>query len=95
LLVEERTAPTTGVGGLQRWTSLARKLNDCRAILVSGVGETPNELLKEYGIRTVEMSGFIADGLQSVFSEGNLGALKARRQPGTKSACAGSGGGCG
>lgn len=95
LLVEERTAPVSGVGGLQRWTSLARKLNDCRAILVSGVGETPSELLKEYGIRTVEMSGFIVDGLQSVYADGNVGVLKARRQPCTKGVCAGSGGGCG
>jgi nitrogen fixation protein NifB len=93
VLVEEREV-SKGGGGLQRWTSLARSLNDCRAVLVSGVGETPREILRKSGIRPVEMGGFIADGLKTIFAGGNPGALKARKQPCTKGVCAGSGGGC-
>ena len=92
-LVEEREV-SKGGGGLQRWTSLARRLNDCRAVLVSGVGETPREILQKSGLRPVEMGGFIADGLRAIFEGGNHGTLKARRQPCTKGVCAGSGGGC-
>jgi nitrogen fixation protein NifB len=63
-------------------------------VLVSGVGETPREILLKSGIRPVEMGGFIADGLKTIFAGGNPGALKARKQPCTKGVCAGSGGGC-
>lgn len=93
LLIEEREAPKGG-GGLQRWTSLARRLNDCRAVLVSGIGETPRGILQESGIHPVEMSGFITDGLKTVFAGGNPGVLKARRNSCTQGVCAGSGGGC-
>ena len=92
-LVEERPAPPTG-GGLRRWLQMARLLRDCRAVLVSGVGESPREVLAKAGVKTVEMNGFIETGLEAIYSGRKLEPLKGRRQPCTKGACSGSGGGC-
>ena len=94
-LREERPAPPRG-GGVRRWISLGRILNDCRAVLVSGVGETPKEILRESGLRTVEMNGFINEGLKAVYEGGNPALYKTRQ---TKSCsdggCRGTGAGCG
>ncbi|MFZ5776363.1 MAG: radical SAM protein [Thermodesulfobacteriota bacterium] len=91
-LVAERPAPQTG-GGLQRWISLARSLNDCRAVLVSSLGESPREILTKSGVRPVTMSGFIADGLAAVYQGKSVESLQGRK--GGCGKCAGSGGGCG
>ena len=93
-LVAERPAPKVS-GGLQRWISLTRILNDCRAVLVSALGESPREVLEKSGIRPVIMSGFIMDGLKAIYGGGNLEAFKKRRAPCSKGTCSGSGGGCG
>lgn len=94
-LREERPAPPRG-GGVRRWISLGRMLNDCRAVLVSGAGETPREILRESGLRTVEMNGFISEGLKAVYEGGNPALYKTRQ---TKSCsdggCRGTGAGCG
>jgi len=93
-LVEEREAPEVG-GGVRRWTSLSRLLSDCRAVLTSGIGATPEEILEKSGIRSVMMSGFIEDGWRAVYEGKSPAGLKSRRQPCTAGGCKGSGGGCG
>jgi len=93
VLVEERPAPEKGTG-VNRWYALAEMLNDCRAVLVSGIGDTPKQVLAEHEILPVEMSGFIQDGLDAVYATGNTAVLKGRRSSGSKG-CMGSGGGCG
>jgi nitrogen fixation protein NifB len=92
-LVEERSAPPAG-DGEQRWLNLARLLADCRAVLISGIGEVPRQLLSEAGIRPVKMNGFIDLGLTAVFRNQNPALLKARREPCTSGDCQGAGGGC-
>ena len=94
-LVEEREAPEKGTG-VNRWYALAEILSDCRAVLVSGVGETPRQALEENHILPVEMSGFIQVGLEAIYNGRNSAALKGRRNGCAKGAgCSGSGGGCG
>jgi nitrogen fixation protein NifB len=93
LLVEERPAPKVS-GGLQRWTSLARALNDCRAVLVSGVGETPRGILEKAGVRPVEMGGFIIDGVRAIYEGGSVSALQKRKKSCASGGCVGAGGGC-
>lgn len=93
-LVEERPAPKAN-GGMQRWTALARLLGDCRAVLVSSIGETPQNILGKAGVKPVVMSGFIENGLKAVYRGEGVSALKGRRSPCAKGACSGSGGGCG
>jgi nitrogen fixation protein NifB len=95
-LLEERQAPPTG-GGLQRWQTLAETLKDCRAVLMSAIGDTPQAILQENGITPVTMEGFIEQGLQMVYQGGDLSSLKTRRR-GLGGCCSGGvngpGGGC-
>jgi nitrogen fixation protein NifB len=65
--VGERQAPKPGSGD-QRWVDMARILKDCRALLVSGVGETPKSILKSCGIHVVEMTGLIDEGLEGIYN---------------------------
>jgi nitrogen fixation protein NifB len=95
-LVEERETPKRGCGP-KRWLHLARMLGDCRAILVSGIGEIPKKVLSKYGVQPCVMNGFIEMGLEAAFqgNEAGLAAMKVRKVSCTsKKDCAGSGGGC-
>jgi len=91
--VEERQAPSRG-GGHLRWLAMCDLLKDCRAVLVSAAGETPQQFLMEHDILPIEMTGFINLGLEAVYNGGSLSALKTRRK-GLGGACCGSGEGCG
>jgi nitrogen fixation protein NifB len=94
-LIEERIAPEKG-SGVNRWYALAELLGDCRAVLVSGIGEAPKQALEENHILPVEMSGFIQIGLEAIYNGRNPAALKGRRNGCAKGAgCSGSGDGCG
>ncbi len=95
-MIEERTLPKPGCGP-KRWLNLARTINDCKAILVSGIGEKPKNILTQYGIRSIVMNGFIEMGLSAVFSgkKNEINAMKSRKVSCTSKAdCAGAGGGC-
>jgi nitrogen fixation protein NifB len=94
-LVEERKAPPVG-GGIGRWEALTRLLFDCRAVMVSDMGESPREVFKRAGINPVTMSGFIEAGLDAVYTGKTLAPLKRRAKTSCGSgACLGSGTGCG
>jgi len=94
-LVEERKAPEKGTG-INRWYALADVLNDCRAVLVSGIGDTPRQVLDESRILPVEMNGFIKVGLEAIYNNGELASLKGRRNGCNRgSGCSGSASGCG
>jgi len=94
-LVEERKAPEKGTG-INRWYALADVLNDCRAVLVSGIGDTPRQVLDESQILPVEMNGFIKGGLEAIYNNGELASLKGRRNGCNRgSGCSGSASGCG
>jgi len=69
-LVEQRKAPDPGCGD-QRWNELANILSDCRALLVSGIGEKPQRILTNSGIHIMQMSGLIDVGLDAVYK--NIG----------------------
>lgn len=93
-VVAERRTPRPGTGH-RRWLELAEVLKDCRAVLISGIGETPAQFLSDAGITPVVMSGFIQDGLQAAYNGGDVNALKPRRKALAKGGCSMSGGGCG
>ncbi len=78
-LVEVRPTPPAG-GGSQRWETLAATLHDCRAVLVSALGATPQEILERHGIMPVTMEGFIEQGLEVIYRGGDVQALKKRRR---------------
>lgn len=93
-LVEEREAPDSGCGP-QRWADLAATLKDCRAVLAAAIGETPQMLLEEHGVKAHVVDGFIEDALRFVFEGGDINALKVRRSGIGSEGCMGAGGGCG
>jgi nitrogen fixation protein NifB len=92
--VADRQAPSAG-GGIKRWHKLARILGDCRAVLISGIGDTPLDILMKSGIEPIEAAGFIEEALATVFDGGHTGSLKGRRKSCATGGCQGSGGGCG
>ena len=94
-LVEERPAPIPG-SGIGRWQAMTRLLYDCRAVLVSDMGETPREILQKHGIEPVTMSGFIDMGLKAIYSGEGLSKLKRREKKSCGNGhCQGTGTGCG
>jgi len=92
-MVEERQAPEQG-GGLRRWVRLTKTLGDCQAVLISGIGETPHEVLSKSGLKPLTMNGFIEDGLKRVFEGKDVSVLQARKETCSKGGCSGQGGGC-
>jgi nitrogen fixation protein NifB len=93
-LVETRAAPSSGGGG-RRWLALAEILKDCRAVLVSGVGDTPRAILEEAGVPPVVMEGLIRQGLAAVYDGIDPAAFGRRRERSCSRGCGGDGGGCG
>jgi nitrogen fixation protein NifB len=93
--IEERFAPEPG-GGLKRWVRLGEILQDCRAVLVSGIGDNPRMILSDKSIEPVEMSGFIRMGLEAVYSGQSLSGFRVRQGGGCSkgAGCSGDGEGC-
>jgi nitrogen fixation protein NifB len=94
-MIAERQAPRPG-SGADRWWAMAEILQDCRAILVSAMGDTPQAILREAGVEPVVMNGFIEMALTAIYGGGDLSALKSRRA-GVAGGCCNrkSGEGCG
>jgi nitrogen fixation protein NifB len=93
-LIEER--PTPLPGSPDRWWALAETLKDCRAVLVSAIGDTPRAVLKESGVTPLEVSGIIDMALSAVYDGSAVELFKARRD-GLGKACSGNkgfAGGC-
>ena len=84
--------PSPG-GGSNRWHALAETLADCRAVLVSGVGNAPREALRVQGIDVVLTEGLVDDAVLAVV--GGRTAPPPRRIYRCREACAGDGNGCG
>lgn len=92
-LVEERRTPEPGTGG-KRWFELANVLSDCKAVVVSAVGQTPQTILEEEGIRVIEMYGVIEDALDIAFHDKKAKGFQKRRVSCTTGQCRGAGVGC-
>lgn len=91
-LREQRPAPPVG-GGLDRWNDLADRLSDCFALLVSGIGPRPEEVLTRRGIRVITMEGLIETAVDDMYAGRPIKAPV--RQFKCGAACSGGGGGCG
>jgi nitrogen fixation protein NifB len=95
-LVETRKTPPEG-GGEARWTRLGEVLKDCRAIVVTAAGPSPQKALTATGLKVVEMEGVIDEGLKAIFGDQPVPASMKRRFNGCGAgiACKGNGTGCG
>ncbi|MDR3089744.1 MAG: nitrogenase cofactor biosynthesis protein NifB [Desulfobulbaceae bacterium] len=94
-MLEERVAPAAGAG-IVRWHQVTQLLADCRTILVSGLGEKPQEIIAAAGIEIVLASGLIETALAAVYSGKGLSQLRGHRKKSCGGGeCLGSGVGCG
>jgi nitrogen fixation protein NifB len=93
-MVEQRPTPRPG-DGKERWQELTHAINDCRAILVGGIGPSPSSIIGRAGIKIVEMTGLIDDGLDAVYKGKELKTLKKADVFACGSDCSGKGTGCG
>ncbi|MFI5380659.1 MAG: radical SAM protein [Tepidisphaerales bacterium] len=65
--VDTRPAPQPG-GGDERWTSLADRLPDCRALLCAAAGQRPKVILAAKGIRLLVADGLIEEAMEAVYA---------------------------
>ncbi|NJO68722.1 MAG: nitrogenase cofactor biosynthesis protein NifB [Bacteroidetes bacterium] len=91
--VEERKTPPSGSGDF-RWINLARVLSDCQALLVSGVGPNPLDIIQNTGIRVIQMTGMIDEGLDAVFNGTPLKTVKKADLFRCGESCRGTASGC-
>ncbi len=94
-LVESRRAPAPG-GGTHRWELLAKTLSDCRAVMVSGAGNSPTQVLKKQGIEVMVLEGVIDEAVTGYFTGKDLKHLiKSSQIHACGTSCKGAGTGCG
>ncbi len=93
-LVNVRVTPPHG-GGDQRWVDFAEVISDCRAILVGGAGKKPMEILAKNGVQTIQMTGMIDQGLDSIYKGIELRAVCKTEMTKCGSGCSGKATGCG
>jgi len=61
--------------GSMRWKSMADKLQDCAAVLVSGAGAMPRKMLGHYGITVAIVDGLVDEALSKCARGLSLGAM--------------------
>ena len=93
-LIEARTTPEPG-SAMGRWQELANILEDCRAILVSGVGPNPRKVLSDSGMEVIECEGVIEEAVKAVLAGESINHMAVRRPFACGSGCGGNQMGCG
>ncbi|MDC7232463.1 MAG: radical SAM protein [Spirochaetales bacterium] len=84
----ERIMPVPGRGD-ERWITIAERLSDCSALLTSGIGKRPEEILSGSGVKIIQVEGLIDEALRGVFEGKDLKHMAVR-----KGACSGNAAGC-
>lgn len=92
-MVEQRKTPLSGTGN-SRWEALSDLLNDCRALLVGGIGPSPSAIIGRTGIQIVEMTGLIDEGLDSIYKGKELRTVKKADVFKCGASCSGKATGC-
>lgn len=85
---EERALPQSGSGD-DRWLDIADILDDCSALLVSGIGNRPLEVLQGCGIRVYQVEGMISSAMTGLAEGSDLKHMGIRT-----SGCSGNAAGC-
>ena len=93
-LVAMRDTPERGRRE-SRWRELAKTIEDCHSILVSGVGRKPRWVMEQSGLRVIEAAGLIAQAMESLHRSGDVpAAMKKQFKSCGSSGCQGTGTGC-
>ncbi len=88
---ERRQCPPKGIGE-KRWEELTKVISDCRALLCSGMGDSPESILKAAGLECIQMEGLVEEGLDAVYKHKPIRSPK--RLTGCGDGCSGCGTGC-
>jgi len=89
--VERRGTPPRGLGDA-RWLELAKLMSDCRALLCSGIGDKPRQILTQFGLNVIQMEGLVEEALECVYEGKEIRSPK--RFMGCGKECSGGGTGC-
>jgi len=65
--IETRPTPIPG-GGKERWSDLASRLTDCRALICANAGQKPKVALASHGVRVLVAEGLINEALEAVYA---------------------------
>jgi nitrogen fixation protein NifB len=87
MILETRPMPKKGKGDA-RWSEMADILKDCKAVLVSGVGQKPREVLQKSGLNVYQSDARIHKILGKVFDGGfkeNIRLFEPQPCPGPES----------
>lgn len=93
-LMDTRELPEPG-GGMKRWEIVAKILQDCKALMVSGIGDTPRQVLTDKGIEVLEIEGLIEEAVQTLYDQKSLRHLIKRKVSACGTGCSGGSVGCG
>jgi len=91
--VGEREAPVPGSGDF-RWIQMAELLKDCRALLTSGAGNNPVTIMQNAGIRVIQTTGLIDEGLEAVYENRPMRTVNRAEIFKCGSGCQGNARGC-
>jgi nitrogen fixation protein NifB len=91
--VEDRPTPKSGNKDY-RWIELASLIQDCRALLTSGVGNNPLTIIQNAGIKVIQMNGLIEEGLDAVYLNKPLRTVSKAEMFKCGSTCRGNAQGC-
>jgi len=92
-LLEKRPVIFTGNS---RWEDISDSLSDCAALLVSGIGPTPLEILKGKGLFVEAVEGPVKKHVEALFFGKSISqaSLRLAGNCGTGGRCSGTGTGC-
>ena len=93
IFIESRKTPEPGQG-LKRWEKLAEIIDDCRALLVNGIGHNPREVISKKGIDILELDGMIDEAVEAVFEGHSMNYMIRRDIEACNRPCEGAGMGC-
>lgn len=91
---EIRTLPLPG-GGSARWLKVAKILQDCSALFVGGIGESPKKIMAAAGLPVYEADGVIIELLTKIFKKENIKGLLKKKITACGVNCNGNKAGCG
>jgi nitrogen fixation protein NifB len=94
-LIEKRSVISAKTA-TNRWDEIARLLTDCSALLVSGIGQKPLEILEAKGFIVESLHGSIDESVKALFSGKPIPAISLRLAGhcGVGGRCSGSAEGC-
>jgi len=93
-LIEIRPTPPSG-GGNKRWEAMTDTIDDCQALLVGGVGNSPKPIFAKKNIHLLEVEGVIEEVAKAIYDGSSLNTWIKRDETVCGVGCSGTGGGCG